>query len=188
MLISPLTLDGLLLIQPKVFKDERGFFLESFNQRDFNQQTGLDIQFVQDNHSQSKRHVLRGLHFQQPKAQGKLIRVMHGSIYDVVVDLRPTSATFGQWLGQPLNSVSHQQLWIPAGFAHGFLVLSATADVLYKTTDYYAPANEHVLAWNDPDLAIDWGLSTRQPPLLSDKDAKGLSWQQVQLFGLDQRA
>ena len=180
MQITHLALDGLMLIQPQVFKDERGFFLESFNQRDFNQHTGLDIAFVQDNHSHSDRHVLRGLHFQQPQPQGKLIRVLQGDIYDVVVDLRPASATFGQWLGQPLSSASYEQLWIPAGFAHGFLVLSQTADVLYKTTAYYAPANEHVLAWNDPELAIDWPLAAGQPPLVSDKDAKGLSWQQVQ--------
>lgn len=177
--VTPLALDGLLLIQPTVFKDERGFFLESFNQRNFNQHTGLDLQFVQDNHSQSSRHVLRGLHFQQPRAQGKLIRVLQGHIYDVVVDLRPTSATFGQWLAQDLSSASYQQLWVPAGFAHGFLVLSATADVMYKTTDYYAPANEHGLAWNDPDLAIDWPLLAGQSPFLSAKDAMGLSWQQV---------
>lgn len=177
--ISHLALDGVMLIQPKVFKDERGFFLESFNQRDFNQHSGLDIQFVQDNHSKSSRHVLRGLHFQQPQPQGKLIRVLQGSIYDVVVDLRPQSSTFGQWLGQTLDSISHQQLWVPTGFAHGFLVLSETAEVLYKTTTYYAPTNEHVLAWNDADLAIDWPLNAGQIPLLSDKDAKGLSWQEI---------
>lgn len=179
MQITRLGLEGVLLIQPKIFKDERGFFLESFNQRDFNLHTGLDTTFVQDNHSKSSRHVLRGLHFQQPNAQGKLIRVLQGHIYDVVVDLRPTSASFGQWLGQSLNSETHQQLWVPEGFAHGFLVVSQTAEVLYKTTTYYAPDTEHVLAWDDAHLAINWPLDAGQLPFLSDKDAKGLSWREI---------
>ena len=174
MRIQPLALDGLLLLEPTVHHDSRGFFLERFNQRQFAELTGVSQPFVQDNHSHSKHYVLRGLHFQLPSAQGKLVQVIRGHIYDVVVDLRPESATFGKWLGTHLKAESSQQLWIPTGFAHGFLTLSATADVFYKTTGYYAPEHEHCLRWDDAELNIDWGVDG--VPLLSDKDSGGLSW------------
>lgn len=178
MQIKSLPLEGVLLLTPKVYKDTRGFFLESFNQQRFTTATGLNVQFVQDNHSRSAQHVLRGLHLQHPQSQGKLIHVLQGIIYDVVVDLRPNSRTFGQWLGVYLDAHHHQQLWIPNGFAHGFLVISPIADVLYKTTDYYAPHHEYTLLWDDHDLAIDWPL--QQPPILSEKDKMGLSWYAIQ--------
>jgi dTDP-4-dehydrorhamnose 3,5-epimerase len=171
MKVTPLAIAGVLLIEPKVFGDDRGFFFESFNQQSFNEATGLDANFVQDNHSKSAKNVLRGLHYQlPPKAQGKLVRVVAGEVFDVAVDIRKGSPTFGQWVGQVLSAENKLQMWVPAGLAHGFLVLSSSAEFLYKTTDYYAPAYERSLAWNDPALAIDWPL-TGGPAVLSAKDA-----------------
>lgn len=161
-----------LVIEPKVFGDERGFFFESFNQRTFNAATGTDQSFVQDNHSRSAKGVLRGLHYQVGQPQGKLVRVVRGAVFDVAVDIRPGSATFGEWFGLELSEHNNRQLWIPPGLAHGFLVLSDSADFLYKTTDYYSPAQERCIAWNDPVLAIDWPLAGGNPTL-SAKDATG---------------
>ena len=161
------------ILEPKVFGDTRGFFLESFNSRAFAEATGLDVNFVQDNHSRSTRGVLRGLHYQARQPQGKLVRVVRGSVFDVAVDIRKTSPTFGKWVGVELSEDNHRQLWVPPGLAHGFLVTSESADFLYKTTDYYAPEHERCLAWNDPAIGIDWPLGSDQP-LLSVKDAAGL--------------
>jgi dTDP-4-dehydrorhamnose 3,5-epimerase len=162
---------GVFVFEPKVFGDARGFFMESFNQRVFDEAVGPGFHFVQDNHSRSAKGVLRGLHFQKaPRAQGKLVRVAAGAVFDVAVDIRPGSATFGRWVGVELTAANHRQMWIPPGLAHGFLVLSDTADFLYKTTDYYSPADEGAVRWDDPDLAIAWpdvGLA----PQLSGKDA-----------------
>jgi len=172
MQVSQTAIPGVLVIEPKVFGDERGFFLESFNQKAFNAAVGRDVQFVQDNHSRSRKGVLRGLHFQQaPHAQGKLVRVIEGSVFDVAVDLRRNSPTFGRWVGIELSAVNHKQLWIPAGLAHGFLVTSESADFLYKTTDYYEPASERALRWDDPALGIAWP-DIGEPPTLSPKDAQ----------------
>ena len=162
-------LDGCLIIEPKVFGDDRGFFLESFHQQRYQQETGITQLFVQDNHSRSAKGVLRGLHFQKTRPQGKLVRVVRGEVYDVAVDIRPGSPTFGQWEGVILSEENKRQFWVPPGFAHGFQVLSDFADFEYKCTDYYFPQDEGCLAWNDPQLAIDWPLKT---PLLSEKDAK----------------
>ena len=170
----PTTIPDVLLLEPKVFGDDRGFFFESFNQQVFNQVTGLDVQFVQDNHSKSARHVLRGLHYQVQQPQGKLVRVVQGEVFDVAVDIRPGSKTYGQWVGEILSAENKRQLWIPAGLAHGFVVLSESAEFLYKTTDYYAPAHERCIAWNDPDLAIQWPIT--EDPLLSAKDAAGIAF------------
>ena len=161
------------ILEPKVFGDTRGFFFESFNSRAFAEATGLDVNFVQDNHSRSARGVLRGLHYQAQQPQGKLVRVVRGSVFDVAVDIRKTSPTFGKWVGVELSEDNHRQLWVPPGLAHGFLVISESADFLYKTTDYYAPEHERCLAWNDPAIGIDWPLGSDQP-LLSGKDAAGL--------------
>jgi dTDP-4-dehydrorhamnose 3,5-epimerase len=160
-----------LLIQPDVHRDERGFFLESFSEKAFRVMTGLDIAFVQDNHSRSCRHVLRGLHYQVRRPQGKLVRVIAGSIFDVAVDLRRGSPHFLSWVGIELTAQNHEQLWIPPGFAHGFLATSEFAEVLYKTTDYYAPEEEETLRWDDPTIAIRW--STTCPPILSLRDQGG---------------
>lgn len=166
----PTTLPGVLILEPKVFGDERGFFFESFNQRAFDEAVGRHVEFVQDNHSRSQQGVLRGLHYQlPPHAQGKLVRVTAGRVFDVAVDMRRDSATFGRWAGTELGAENHRQLWIPPGFAHGFLVLSESADFLYKTTDYYAPQAEAALRWDDPDVAIAWPLEGTVP-LLSAKD------------------
>ncbi len=168
-LVSTL-LPGVLLLEPRVFGDERGFFFESFNQRAFDEVVGEHVDFVQDNHSKSRRGVLRGLHYQlPPKAQGKLVRVVEGEVFDVAVDLRRASATYGHWAGALLSAANKRQMWIPPGFAHGFVTLSETAEFLYKTTDYYAPEHERCIRWNDPALAIDWGYG--QEPQLSAKDA-----------------
>ncbi len=172
MKVSPTTIPDVLLIEPRVFGDARGFFMESFNQRDFARATGHDVNFVQDNHSRSARSVLRGLHYQAGQPQGKLVRVARGAVFDVSVDIRVASPTFGQWVGMELSEDNHRQLWIPPGFAHGFLVLSEFADFLYKTTDYYAPARERCIRWDDPDLAIEWPLDGTVP-LLSAKDVAG---------------
>lgn len=169
-----------LVLEPKVFGDERGFFFESFNQGAFEQATGLRRTFVQDNHSKSARNVLRGLHYQIQQPQGKLVRVVAGEVFDVAVDLRQSSPTFGAWVGEILSAENKRQLWVPEGFAHGFLVLSETAEFLYKTTDYYAPQYERCVAWNDPDLTIAWPLVGN--PILSAKDAQGVKLQMAELF------
>ena len=166
--VTPTRIPDVLLIEPRVFGDTRGFFFESFNHRAFQEAAGLNISFVQDNHSRSAQGVLRGLHYQLHQPQGKLVRVVRGAVFDVAVDIRQGSPTFGQWTGTELSEDNHRQLWIPPGLAHGFLVLSNSADFLYKTTDYYAPQHERAIAWNDPDIGIKWPLSV--PPLLSIKD------------------
>jgi dTDP-4-dehydrorhamnose 3,5-epimerase len=176
MKVTPCKIADVLLIEPKVFGDERGFFMESFNQRAFNEATGLELPFVQDNHSRSTRGVLRGLHFQTVQPQGKLVRVVAGSVFDVAVDIRRDSPTFGQWVGEVLSSENKHQLWVPPGLAHGFLVLSDSADFLYKTTDYYAPEHERCIAWNDPTLAVQWPLEG-MTPALSAKDVAGLAFE-----------
>ena len=170
-----------VIIEPKVFGDARGFFFESFNQKAFNDATGTNHQFVQDNHSRSAQGVLRGLHYQIQQPQGKLVRVVRGAVIDVAVDIRKSSPTFGQWVAEELSEDNHRQLWVPPGFAHGFVVLSEMAEFLYKTTDYYAPAFERCIAWDDPTLAINWKLAGRQP-LLSAKDAQGLPLATAELF------
>ena len=175
---TPTAIADVLLIEPKVFGDARGFFFESFNARDFAHATGLDVHFVQDNHSKSARHVLRGMHFQRTQPQGKLVRVVAGEVFDVAVDIRPASATFGQWVGEILSGDNHRQLWIPPGLAHGFLVLSQTAEFVYKTTDYYAPQDEGCLAWDDPTVGIDWPLAGASPSL-SAKDTQGKALSQL---------
>ena len=175
-----LAIPEVVLIEPKVFGDARGFFFESYNQRAFNEATGTDFQFVQDNHSRSAKGVLRGLHYQLRQPQGKLVRVVQGAVFDVAVDIRKSSPTFGQWVGVELSADNHRQLWVPPGFAHGFLVLSETAEFLYKTTDYYAPEHERCIAWNDPDLAIAWP-SGEMEPKLSAKDSAGATIQQAEL-------
>ena len=171
--IVPTAIPDVLLLAPKVFGDSRGFFFESFNERAFEAAIGGPAQFVQDNHSLSSRGVLRGLHYQVEQPQGKLVRVAAGAVFDVAVDIRSGSPTFGRWVGVELTAGNKRQLWIPPGLAHGFLVLSETAEFLYKTTDYYAPAHERCILWNDPVLDIRWPLS--EPPILSSKDAAGLS-------------
>ena len=164
----------LLILEPKVFGDARGFFMESYNAKAFQDATGLDVNFVQDNHSRSGKGVLRGLHYQIEQAQGKLVRAVRGSVFDVAVDLRKSSPTFGQWVGVELSEENNRQLWVPAGFAHGFLVTSESADFLYKTTDYYAPQFERSLAWDDPTVGVAWPLHLLDgPPLLSAKDVAG---------------
>jgi dTDP-4-dehydrorhamnose 3,5-epimerase len=182
MKVTPTALPGVLILEPKVFGDERGFFLESFNQQAFDAAVGRPVGFVQDNHSRSQRGVLRGLHYQMPPhAQGKLVRVVSGAVFDVAVDMRRTSPTFGRWAGCELSAQNQRQLWIPPGFAHGFLVLSESADFLYKTTDYYAPQAEAALRWDDPILGIDWPLSGLTP-LLSGKDAAAPSLAEARPF------
>ena len=169
-----------LIFEPKVFGDERGFFFESFNQKVFREATGLSPDFVQDNHSKSAKNVLRGLHYQLRQAQGKLVRVTAGEVFDVAVDVRKSSPTFGQWVGVHLSAENKRQLWVPEGFAHGFLVLSEYAEFLYKTTDFYAPEHERCIRWDDPTLAIDWPLQGL--PTLSVKDQQGKSLQEAELF------
>ena len=180
MKIIETSIPDVLIIEPKVFGDERGFFYESFNAAAFEAATGLKRQFVQDNHSKSQRGVLRGLHYQIQQPQGKLVRVVAGEVFDVAVDLRRSSPSFGRWAGVLLNAENKRQLWIPEGFAHGFVVLSETAEFLYKTTDYYAPEHERSLLWNDPELGIDWPLDT--PPQLSAKDQAGKLLRDAELF------
>lgn len=169
---TPTPIADVFIIEPRVFGDPRGFFFESFNQRDFNAATGTDFTFVQDNHSRSEKGVLRGLHFQVGQPQGKLVRVVRGSVFDVAVDIRRSSPTFGQWFGIELNEDNGKQLWVPPGLAHGFVVLSSSADFLYKTTDYYAPSMERCIAWNDPTLNILWPIDGE--PSLSAKDRLGV--------------
>ncbi|HZX31636.1 MAG TPA: dTDP-4-dehydrorhamnose 3,5-epimerase [Rhodocyclaceae bacterium] len=177
---TPTAIPDVLILEPKVFGDERGFFFESYNQHAFREATGLDVQFVQDNHSKSARHVLRGLHYQVEHAQGKLVRVVQGAVFDVVVDIRRSSPTFGQSMGVELSAENKRQVWVPAGFAHGFLVLTDTAEFLYKTTDFYSPAHERCIAWNDPDIGIAWPLA--EAPVLSAKDAMGARLQDAAVF------
>lgn len=164
-------LPGVFVIEPAVFGDDRGFFMESFNSERFRELTGADVNFVQDNHSRSSAHVLRGIHYQIEHAQGKLVRVTEGAVFDVAVDLRRSSPSFGQWVGVELSAENKKQLWVPAGFGHAFLVLSETADFLYKTTDYYHPESERSILWNDLDIDIEWPLPPRQAPRLSGKDS-----------------
>jgi dTDP-4-dehydrorhamnose 3,5-epimerase len=180
MKVIPTAIDGLQVIEPTVFGDDRGFFYESFNQRRFEELTGVKADFVQDNHSRSARNVLRGLHYQIQQAQGKLVRVTAGSVFDVAVDLRKSSPTFGQWYGLELSAENKRQLWIPPGFAHGFVVTSDNAEFLYKTTDYYAPEYERAIIWNDPAIGIEWPLDAA--PLLSGKDQKGLALADAEVF------
>ncbi|RLJ67598.1 dTDP-4-dehydrorhamnose 3,5-epimerase [Sulfurisoma sediminicola] len=172
---TPTTIADVLLIEPTVFGDERGFFFESFNQRRFDEAVGHAVSFVQDNHSKSARGVLRGLHYQDPRPQGKLVRVTAGAVFDVIVDIRRGSPTFGQWVGEQLSAENKRQLWIPPGLAHGFLVLSESAEFLYKTTDYWYPEHERCIRWDDADLAIAWPLHGMMPKL-SAKDASGASF------------
>ncbi len=175
---TPTRIPDVLVIEPKVFGDDRGFFFESFNRRAFHEATGLNVDFVQDNHSKSAHNVLRGLHYQVEQPQGKLVRVTQGEVFDVAVDIRKGSATYGQWVGEILSAENKKQLWIPAGLAHGFVVLSETAEFLYKTTEYYAPQHERCIAWNDPDLAIAWPIEGQ--PLLSAKDATGTAFREAE--------
>ncbi|MFG0408002.1 dTDP-4-dehydrorhamnose 3,5-epimerase [Pseudomonas sp. FYR_11] len=168
---TPLAIPEVILFEPKVFGDARGFFFESFNQRVFEDAVGRTVNFVQDNHSKSSRHVLRGLHYQLNQPQGKLVRVVSGEVFDVAVDVRRSSPTFGRWVGAVLSEENKRQMWVPEGFAHGFLVLSERAEFLYKTTDYYAPASEQCVAWDDPEIAVDWPLEAL--PVLSEKDKLG---------------
>ncbi len=172
MKVGPTAIPGVLILEPSVFGDARGFFFESFNRREFEKATGRPAEFVQDNHSRSARHVLRGLHYQLPHPQGKLVRVVHGEVFDVAVDLRRASPTFGRWVGDVLSAENKRQIWIPEGFAHGFLVCSEAAEVIYKTTEYWHPEDEKCILWSDPDLGIAWPLSG-SAPLVSAKDAAG---------------
>jgi len=173
-------LKGVFLLEPKVHGDARGFFMESYNERDFRAALGFAPAFVQDNHSRSVKGVLRGMHYQIGRPQGKLVRVAKGCVFDVAVDLRKSSPTLGKWTGAELSDGNHRQIWIPPGFAHGFCVLSDTADFLYKTTDYYAPEQERCLLWNDPAVGIEWPIDFA--PLLSEKDKRGLSLDQAEVF------
>ena len=168
---TPLDIPDVVRFEPKVFGDDRGFFFESFNHRQFEDAIGRSVQFVQDNHSRSVKGVLRGLHYQLHRAQGKLVRVVHGEVFDVAVDIRRSSPTFGKWVGSYLSAENKHQLWVPEGFAHGFVVLSDSAEFLYKTTDYYAPEHERCISWNDPAIGIDWPLEGE--PALSSKDGQG---------------
>ena len=176
-----LAIPDVVQIEPKVFGDARGFFFESFNKKAFNEATGTNHSFVQDNHSRSSRGVLRGLHYQIQQPQGKLVRVARGAVFDVAVDIRRSSPTFGQWVGVELSEDNQHQLWVPPGFAHGFVVLSESADFLYKTTDYYAPQHERCIAWDDPAIGIDW-LEVGMQPVLSAKDVQGLRLLDAEVF------
>lgn len=180
MQIVSTTIPDVLIIEPKVFGDERGFFFESFNERSWQAQTGLDLKFVQHNHSRSAGGVLRGLHYQIRQPQGKLVRVVTGEVFDVAVDIRRSSATFGQWFGTMLSAENKRQMWVPAGFAHGFCVTSDVAEFLYLTTDYWAPEYERCIAWNDPELKINWPLSSE--PNVSAKDREGSAFKDADLF------
>lgn len=181
MKVTPTAIPDVLVLEPKVFGDARGFFMESFNQSAFDEAIGRHVEFVQDNHSRSARGVLRGLHYQIEQPQGKLVRVTSGAVFDVAVDIRKSSKTFGQWVGVELSAENHRQLWVPEGFAHGFLVVSESADFLYKTTDYYAPAHERCIVWNDDQLGIKWSSDAMQPQL-SVKDAAGSAFANAEMF------
>jgi dTDP-4-dehydrorhamnose 3,5-epimerase len=178
--VIPTSLPEVLIIEPKVFGDDRGFFFESYNERDFVEQTGVSFRFVQDNYSRSRKNVLRGLHYQIQQPQGKLVRVTVGEVYDVAVDIRRSSPTFGKWVSTVLSDKNKLMLWVPAGFAHGFVVTSDYAEFIYKTTDYWAPAFERCIAWNDPALAIPWPLQGK--PVLSAKDLQGVPLSQAEVF------
>ncbi len=178
--VIPTAIPDVLIIEPKVFGDERGFFFESFNQKLWEEKTGLKTTFVQDNHSRSQRNVLRGLHYQIQQPQGKLVRAISGEVFDVAVDIRKGSPTFGTWVGEILSAENKRQLWIPPGFAHGFVVLSDTAEFLYKTTDYWAPEHERSIIWNDPDLAIAWPIEGL--PILAKKDAEGKLFREAEVY------
>ena len=180
MKVERLAIPDIVMIEPKLFGDDRGFFFESFNHKRFEEVISRRVSFVQDNHSRSVRGVLRGLHYQIKEPQGKLVRVIAGEVFDVVVDLRKGSQTFGRWVGEVLSEANKKQLWIPEGFAHGFVVLSESADFLYKTTEYYSAQYERCLAWNDPTLKIDWQI--QETPIVSAKDAQGLSLQEAEVF------
>ena len=179
--VTPTIIPDVLVIEPKVFEDDRGWFFESFNEKNFSVVIGRDVRFVQDNHSSSKKGILRGLHYQMEQTQGKLVRVCHGAVFDVVIDLRQSSATFGKWVAVELSADNKKQLWVPPGFAHGFLDLSETAEFLYKTTDYWHASSEQCIIWNDPMLAIQWP-SIGMEPILNPKDAAGLIWADAPKF------
>lgn len=181
MKVTATAISDVLLLEPKVFGDARGFFMESFNQKLFDEAVGHHVSFVQDNHSQSTKGVLRGLHYQIQQPQGKLVRCVRGTVFDVIVDIRKSSSTFGKWVGFELSERNHRQMWVPAGFAHGFMVLSEVAEFLYKTTDYYAPEHERCIAWNDRNLNIQWPLLDREPQL-SPKDREGMLLAHASLF------
>jgi dTDP-4-dehydrorhamnose 3,5-epimerase len=178
--IIPTEISDVLIIEPRVFEDKRGFFYESYNEKAFREKTGVEAHFVQDNHSRSAKNVLRGLHYQIQQPQGKLVRAVAGEVFDVVVDLRKSSPTFGQWVGSLLSAENKRQLWVPAGFAHGFCVVSEFAEIQYKTTDYYAPQHERCVLWNDPGLAIAWPLT--EEPLVSAKDQAGVPFKEAEVF------
>ncbi|MGE3347345.1 MAG: dTDP-4-dehydrorhamnose 3,5-epimerase [Ramlibacter sp.] len=183
MIVTPTRLPEVLIIEPRVFGDDRGFFMESWNERVFEQATGIPARFVQDNHSRSARGVLRGMHYQIVNPQGKLVRVVSGKVFDVAVDMRQSSPRLGQWVGVELSAANNRQLWVPPGFAHGFLVQSETADFLYKTTEYYAPEHERALRWNDPYVGVEWPLENwQEEPLLAAKDASAPDWNQAAKF------
>jgi len=178
--VTPTAIADVLLIEPRVFGDARGFFFESWNERAFSAAVGRKVAFVQDNHSSSARNVLRGLHYQVRQPQGKLVRVIAGEVFDVVVDIRRSSPTFGRWAGEILSAANRRMLWVPEGFAHGFVVLSESAEFLYKTTDYYAPEHERTLIWNDPEVGVEWPIEGE--PLLKPKDAAGATLKTADLF------
>ena len=180
MKVTPTAIPDVLLIEPKVFGDDRGFFFESFNQKSFCDLSGLNVDFVQDNHSKSAKNVLRGLHYQLQQPQGKLVRVVRGAVFDVAVDIRKNSPTFGKWVGETLSAENKKQIWVPPGFAHGFVTLSDSAEFLYKTTDYWAPAFERCISWNDPEIGIIWPIE--MAPIVSSKDAGGLSLANAETF------
>ena len=180
MKVTATAIPEVLLVEPRVFGDDRGFFYESFNQKQWREKTGVDRVFVQDNHSRSVRGVLRGLHYQICQAQGKLVRVVVGEVFDVAVDLRRSSPTFGKWVGAILSADNKQQLWVPEGFGHGFVVLSEAAEFLYRTTDYWAPEHERCIIWNDPDIGIDWPIA--DGPILSGKDAAGALFREAEVY------
>jgi dTDP-4-dehydrorhamnose 3,5-epimerase len=183
MKVTPLAIPEVVIFEPKVFGDERGYFYESFNQKIFEQATGLKREFVQDNHSKSQKGVLRGLHYQlTPMAQGKLVRVIEGEVFDVALDIRKNSPTFGQWVGERLSVKNNKQMWVPEGFAHGFITLSDTAQFIYKTTNYYSPEHERCIAWDDPEIAVDWQLGDIACPSLSAKDKMGLQLNDAEIY------
>ncbi len=184
MQVIPTSIPEVLVLEPKVFGDARGFFFESFNRKVFREATGVDAEFVQDNHSRSAKGVLRGLHYQLQQPQGKLVRVVRGAVFDVAVDIRRSSPTFGRWVGAELTEENHRQMWVPAGFAHGFVVLSESADFLYKTTDFYAPKHERCIAWDDADVGIRWPLAEHgiAAPQLSAKDLAGVAFRDAEVM------
>ena len=178
--IIPTKIPDVLILEPDIFGDSRGFFFESYNEKEFREMTRLPVTFVQDNHSRSNKHVLRGLHYQIRQPQGKLVRVISGEVFDVAADIRRSSPTFGKWVGEYLTAENKKQMWVPSGFAHGFLVLSGVAEFLYKTTDYYAPEHERCISWNDPVLNVQWPITVN--PLVSEKDEKGILFQDAEVF------